>query len=77
MNSILYLAVFFFTDLSSHKILGSSVQFYRKFPLGQDDIEKEPKPVDFGPLLPKHCEIHNPSRDYTPPSKLQPDPLIL
>ena len=46
------------------------LQFARLYPLGQRDLPIEKKHVDFGPLMPRDTKIINPSRDYTPPSKL-------
>jgi len=43
------------------------VQFARLYPLTQQDLEAEPKHVDFLPLAPSRMTIDNPSRDYTPP----------
>ena len=42
-------------------------QFARLYPLNQNDLPLERKPVDFGPLMPATVKIENPSRDYTPP----------
>ena len=46
---------------------GIAVQFARLYPLTQQDLEAEPKHVDFLPLAPSRMAIDNPSRDYTPP----------
>ncbi len=43
------------------------MQFARLYPLTQQDLEAEPKHVDFLPLAPSRMAIDNPSRDYTPP----------
>lgn len=45
-----------------------SYKFTRIYPLGQRDLEREDKPVDFGPGLPLDVMIDSPSRDYTPPN---------
>ena len=45
-------------------------QFARLYPLNQLDLPVEKKHVDFGPLMAPGAKIENPSRDYTPPSKL-------
>ena len=44
------------------------MQFARLYPLNQQDLPLETRPLDFGPLMPKNVRIENPSRDYTPPS---------
>ncbi len=49
------------------KLCTCVVQFARLYPLSQNDLPLERKPVDFGPLMPATVKIENPSRDYTPP----------
>jgi len=51
-------------------VAAESYKFARLYPLNQRDLQMESKPVDFGPLLPPHVKIVNPSRDYTPPEYL-------
>jgi len=45
-----------------------SYKFTRTYPLGQQDVERENKPVDFGPgAVEAGVDVDSPSRDYTPP----------
>ena len=37
------------------------------YPLGQGDLDAEPKHVDLMPLAPSRMVVDNPSRDYCPP----------
>lgn len=51
-------------------VAAESYKFARLYPLNQRDLPMESKPVDVRPLLPPRVQIHNPSRDYTPPTYL-------
>ncbi|KAI8463744.1 MAG: eukaryotic initiation factor [Monoraphidium minutum] len=48
-------------------VAAESYKFARLYPLNQQDLPIEHKPVDVGPLLPRSVAVDNPSRDYTPP----------
>ncbi|GBF99985.1 translation initiation factor eIF-2B subunit alpha [Raphidocelis subcapitata] len=48
-------------------VAAESYKFARLYPLNQQDLPVEHKPVDVGPLLPRSVAVDNPSRDYTPP----------
>ena len=54
-------------DLEAVSVPLMCLQFARLYPLSQNDLPLERKPVDFGPLMPATVKIENPSRDYTPP----------
>ncbi|WIA14590.1 hypothetical protein OEZ86_013078 [Tetradesmus obliquus] len=49
-------------------VAAESYKFARLYPLNQQDLPLEHKPVDVGPLLPRSVAVDNPSRDYTPPA---------
>eukprot|EP00877_Chromochloris_zofingiensis_P007550 jgi/Chrzof1/3048/Cz12g09180.t1 len=49
-------------------VAAESYKFARLYPLNQQDLPMEHKPVDVGPLLPRSVAVDNPSRDYTPPA---------
>lgn len=51
----------------SFYVAAESFKFARLYPLNQQDLPLESKPLDVGPLLPSKVTIDNPSRDYTPP----------